>query len=150
MPTPAAAQAEQHQQQAPAQEEEEEDLDDLDVDAALAGAASREPDAARAFDRAWAVALANEAHAIARADADERGRPADYLVFRMHVVEGMEYDAIAPIAGLTPTQCKHAAGRVGERMRQAVRDLLRAEGVPTAELDAAVAELMALIEDAGR
>ena len=108
---------------------------------------SSEPDAERAFDRAWAVTLANEAHVIARSDADDRGRPDDYLAFRMHVVDRMEYDAIAAALGITTSQAKHAAARVGERMRVAVRELLRAEGIGAADIDAEVAKLMRLIEE---
>ena len=82
---------------------------------------SSEPNAERAFDRAWAVTLANEAHVIAQTDADDRGRPDDYVVFRMHVMDRMEYDAIAAALGITPSQAKHAAARVGERMRGRAR-----------------------------
>jgi DNA-directed RNA polymerase specialized sigma24 family protein len=108
---------------------------------------SSEPDAQRAFDRAWAVTLANEAHVIAQSDADERGRPDDYLVFRMHVVDRMGYEAIAQALGITTGQARHAAARVGERMRAAVRELLRGEGVRAEELDAEVGKLMRLIEE---
>jgi DNA-directed RNA polymerase specialized sigma24 family protein len=108
---------------------------------------SSEPNAERAFDRAWAVTLANEAHVIAQTDADDRGRPDDYVVFRMHVMDRMEYHAIAAALGITPSQAKHAAARVGERMRGAVRELLRAEGVRAEELDAEVGKLMRLIEE---
>jgi DNA-directed RNA polymerase specialized sigma24 family protein len=122
-------------------------LDPAGADGLLDALPSAEPAAERAFDRAWAVTLANEAHVIAQTDADDRGRPDDYVVFRMHVVERMEYDAIAAALGITASQAKHAAGRVGERMRGAVRELLRAEGVRAEELDAEVGKLMRLIEE---
>ena len=122
-------------------------LDPAGADGLLDALPSAEPAAERAFDRAWAVTLANEAHVIAQTDADDRGRPDDYVVFRMHVVERMEYDAIAAALGITPSQAKHAAARVGERMRGAVRELLRAEGVRAEELDAEVGKLMRLIEE---
>ena len=122
-------------------------LDPAGADGLLDALPSAEPAAERAFDRAWAVTLANEAHVIAQTDADDRGRPDDYVVFRMHVVERMEYDAIAAALGITPSQAKHAAARVGDRMRGAVRELLRAEGVRVEELDAEVDKLMRLIEE---
>ena len=122
-------------------------LDPAGADGLLDALPSAEPAAERAFDRAWAVTLANEAHVIAQTDADDRGRPDDYVVFRMHVVERMEYDAIAAALGITSSQAKHAAARVGERMRGAVRELLRAEGVRAEELDAEVGKLMRLIEE---
>jgi hypothetical protein len=62
-------------------------------------------------------------------------------------MDRMEYDAIAAALGITPSQAKHAAARVGERMRGAVRELLRAEGVRAEELDAEVGKLMRLIEE---
>ena len=49
--------------------------------------------------------------------------------------------------GITEAQSAHAAKRVSDRMRQAVRDLLREEGVPAAGLEAAVAEVLALVEE---
>jgi DNA-directed RNA polymerase specialized sigma24 family protein len=122
-------------------------LDPAGADGLLDALPSAEPAAERAFDRAWAVTLANEAHVIAQTDADDRGRPDDYVVFRMHVMDRMEYDAIAAALGITPSQAKHAAARVGERMRGAVRELLRAEGVRAEELDAEVGKLMRLIEE---
>ena len=122
-------------------------LDPGGDDGLLDALPSSEPNAERAFDRAWAVTLANEAHVIAQTDADDRGRPDDYVVFRMHVMDRMEYDAIAAAIGITPSQAKHAAARVGERMRGAVRELLRAEGVRAEELDAEVGKLMRLIEE---
>ena len=122
-------------------------LDPGGDDGLLDALPSSEPNAERAFDRAWAVTLANEAHIIAQTDADDRGRPDDYVVFRMHVMDRMEYDAIAAALGITPSQAKHAAARVGERMRGDVRELLRAEGVRAEELDAEVGKLMRLIEE---
>ena len=110
--------------------------------------ASRSADAARAFDRAWAIALAGEAFAVAQRDAEERGRPQDALVFRMHALDGMKHREIGGQLGITETQSAHAARRVSERMREAVRTLLRDEGVPTADLEAAVAEVLELVGEA--
>jgi DNA-directed RNA polymerase specialized sigma24 family protein len=99
-------------------------------------------DPARAFDHAWAVALANEAMSIAIGDADERGRPNDALAFRLHVIDGMPYRSIAAQLSITVAQAEHAARRVSDRMREAVRDILREEGVLPNAMDAAVAEVL--------
>ena len=117
------------------------EIEDLDSVAATAN------DASRAFDRAWAVALAGEAFGIAQADADARSRPDDAAVFRMHAIDGLTHRQIAQQLGITEAQSAHAAKRVSDRMRQAVRDLLREEGVPAAGLEAAVAEVLALVEE---
>ena len=108
----------------------------------------RSADAARAFDRAWAVALAGEAFAIAEREAAARDRPQDAVAFRMHALDGMTHRAIARELGITEAQSAHAAKRVSERMREAVRDLLREEGVPADEMDSAVAEVLTLVSEA--
>ena len=105
-------------------------------------------DPVRAFERAWAVALANEAMAIATADAAERGRAQDADVFRMHAVDGLPHRTIASELGMTEDQAEHAARRVSRRMRDALVDLLRAEGVRAEDLDAALGEVLALIDEA--
>jgi DNA-directed RNA polymerase specialized sigma24 family protein len=105
-------------------------------------------DPARAFDHAWAVALANEAMSIAITDADERGRPNDALAFRLHVIDGMPYRSIAAQLSITVAQAERAARRVSDRMRDAVRDILREEGVLPNAMDAAVAEVLLLVDEA--
>ena len=119
-------------------------MGDADLDAFRAPS----PDAARAFDRAWAVALAGEAFAIAEREAEARDRPQDAVAFRMHALDGMTHRAIARELGISESQSANAAKRVSERMRAAVRDLLRDEGVPAGEIDAAVAEVLALVDEA--
>ena len=114
----------------------------------LAGADNDDP--AAAFDRAWALALANEAYAKVQAELAERGRGGDDDVFRMHVVEGMTYARIAARDGRTEAECLNAVRRVASALRAAVRDLLREEGVPESGLDAAVDEVLAIMERDGR
>ncbi len=98
----------------------------------------------RAFDRAWALAIANEAHELARAACDTRDRASDYDAFRLHVVDGLEHAAISAQLGITRTQSANAVRRVSEMMRGHIRELLRIEGVRLADLDEAVADLIAL------
>ena len=98
----------------------------------------------RAFDRAWALAIANEAHELARAACETRERAADYDAFRLHVVDGLEHAAIAARLGITRSQSVNAVRRVSELMRDGIRELLRVEGVRAGDLDEAVAELIAL------
>ncbi len=100
--------------------------------------------AERAFDRAWALAIANEAHELARAACETRERTADYDAFRLHVVDGVEHAAIAAQLDITRSQSANAVRRVSEMMRDNIRELLRVEGVRTSDLDEAVAELIAL------
>ena len=108
-----------------------------------------EPDPADAFDRAWALALSNEAYAMVQADLVARGRGADDEVFRLHVVDGLTYAEVAAQTGRTEAECLNTTRRVAAALRTTVRDLLREEGVPAEGLDAAVDEVLAIMERGG-
>ena len=114
------------------------------LDPGAAGAVER--DAADAFDRAWALSLVNEAYARVQDDLAAGGRGIEDEVLRMHVIDGMSYDGVARALGLTRNDCFNAARRVAGRVRDAVRDLLREEGVPESELEAAIAEVLRFVE----
>jgi DNA-directed RNA polymerase specialized sigma24 family protein len=111
--------------------------------------AGSEPDPADAFDRAWALALSNEAYAMVQAELVARGKGDDDAVFRMHVVDGMTYAQVATRTGRTEAECLNATRRVAAALRATVRDLLREEGVPADGLDAAVDEVLAIVERGG-
>lgn len=104
--------------------------------------------AERAFDRAWAVSIANRAFWIAHADAESRGRLQDALAFRLHALDELPHEAIARQLGITVAQSAHAYKRVSARMREAVSDLLRQDGVPPEMLESAVVEVLALVREA--
>jgi DNA-directed RNA polymerase specialized sigma24 family protein len=103
-------------------------------------------DAAAAFDRAWALALVNEAYARVQADLADTGRGGEDEILRMHVVDGMPYEEIARALGLTRNDCFNATRRVAARVREAMRELLRDEGVPESGMDAAVTEVLRLVD----
>jgi DNA-directed RNA polymerase specialized sigma24 family protein len=107
---------------------------------------SAEPGPAAAFDRAWALALTNEASRPVQTDLVSRGRGEDDAVFRMHVVEGLTYAQVSVRSGRTEAECLTPARRVSNALRAAVRDLLREEGVQESDMDAAVAEVLAIVE----
>ena len=81
-----------------------------------------------------------------RSDLAARGRSGDDVIFRMHVVDGMTYAQIAAAAGLSEAECLNATRRVSSALRAAGRELLREEGVPESELDAAIDEVLAIME----
>jgi hypothetical protein len=116
-----------------------------DLARALEAAGMEEQDAELAFERAWALAVLNDAHARAHADLAERGRLEEYEIFRRQVIEGEGYETIAPSLGRTPQQCAGAKRLVTQALREAVRESLRAEGVPESELDAEVARVYGLL-----
>ena len=105
---------------------------------------TNDPSPERAFDIAWAIAVANEAHEAAHAACIARDRSGDYEVFRLHVIDGIEHAQVAERLGITRSQSMNAVRRVADMMRGEVRELLRAEGVQASDLDEAVTELIAL------
>ena len=104
-----------------------------------------ERDASQAFDEAWALRILNEALARVHADLDALGRLDEYEIFRRHVVDGMPYEPIAEDLQLTRQQCANAVRRIGRRVREALRDVLRDDGERTERIDEAVREVLAVL-----
>ena len=117
---------------------------DNEAFAGMASVDARSP--AASFDRAWALVLANDAYARVQADLVARGRGDDDAVFRMHIVDGLTYAQVASISGRTESECLNTARRVSAALRAAVRDLLREEGVAEGDMDAAVEEVLQIVE----
>jgi DNA-directed RNA polymerase specialized sigma24 family protein len=105
--------------------------------------------AERAFDRTWALGIARRAFWIAQSDAEARGRSQDALVFRRHAIDGLGHDEIARQLGMTTSQSSNACRRVSARMREAIGDLLRQDGVLADRREAAIVEVLALVREAG-
>jgi DNA-directed RNA polymerase specialized sigma24 family protein len=105
-----------------------------------------ESDAAMAFDRAWALSIVNEAYARVQDELASSGRGGEDEVLRMHVIDGVPYEDVARALGMSRAECFNAVRRTAARIREAVRDLLREEGVSNSDLDAALAEVMRLVE----
>ena len=91
------------------------------------GAAGPEPiderDAVRAFDAEWALSMVNTAHARVHAD----------------------YESIAAELGVSRQDCANAVRRVGARVRDALREALVDDGVPPADVEEAVLEVMRIV-----
>ena len=94
-----------------------------------------------AFERAWAIAVLDAAHAQAHAQLSDEGRLDDYEVFRRRVIEGEGYDTIGRSVGKSAQQCAGATRLVSQRMAAALREVLRAEGVREGELEETVREV---------
>lgn len=101
------------------------------------------------FDEAWALEILNAAHERVHADLDAAGRLDEYEVFRRHVIDGVEYAVIGADLGLTRQQCANCVRRVSDRVREALRDVLRAEGIPGSELDGELSRIRRLLGDQG-
>jgi hypothetical protein len=109
------------------------------------GSLVEDRDAARAFDEAWALRMLNESIARVHADLDGAGRLDELEVFRRHVVDGMPYEPIAADLGWSRQQCANAVRRVGRRVREAMREVVRDDGVAPGEVEAAVREIIAVL-----
>jgi len=116
---------------------------------ALDALAADDRTAEDAFDRAWAIAVLDAAHAHAHAELAAEGRLDAYEVFRRRVIEGEGYETIGPSIGLDAQQCAGATRLVSQRMARALREVLRAEGVRESEMDATMAEVRRAVGDAG-
>lgn len=103
-------------------------------------------DASRAFDRAWALALVNDAYAQVQQMLREEGRGQDDAVLRMHVMEGMTYEQVASALGLSRQDCFNAMRRIAARVRATLSELLLNEGVPKSAVDASIADVVRLFE----
>jgi hypothetical protein len=106
-------------------------------------------DAARAFEEAWALEVLNAAHAQVHADLDAAGRLEEYDVFRRHVIDGVDYGVIGGQLGLTRQQCANMVRRVSERVREALRDVIRGEGVRGEDIERTVREVRDLLGSDG-
>jgi hypothetical protein len=105
------------------------------------GSLVEESDAVRAFERAWALAVLNHALEQVHAALAAQGRLDDFAIFRRRVIHGEAYETIAPMVGRSAQQCAGATRLVTDRLREALRGSLRDEGVPHADIDAALGEV---------
>jgi hypothetical protein len=94
-----------------------------------------------AFERAWAIAVLDAAHAQVHAQLADEGRLDDYEVFRRRVLEREGYDTVGPSVGKSAQQCAGSTRLVSQRMAAALRDVLRAEGVREGDLEETVREV---------
>ena len=106
-------------------------------------------DAARAFEEAWALEVLNAAHAQVHADLAAAGKLDEYEVFRRHVVDGLDYATIGADMGLSRQGCANCVRRVSERVRVALRDVIRGEGVADKDVERTVREIRELLGGEG-
>lgn len=104
-------------------------------------APSEDATAERAFEHAWGLAVLNSALAAVHAELFASGRTDELAIFRRRVVSGESYETIAPSVGRSAQQCANATRLVTDRLREALREALRGEGMPEGEVHAALAEL---------
>jgi hypothetical protein len=108
-------------------------------------ASSADADAAANFERAWALAVVREATARVEAELLEEGRAVEFEIFRRHAILGQPYAAFAQEVDRTPQQCAGATRLVAQRVRAALADVLREEGVPESEIDDEIARVRGVL-----
>lgn len=99
------------------------------------------------FDRAWALAVVREATARAEQQLGAQGRATDFEIFRRHAIDGQPYAAFAASLGRTEQQCAGATRLVAQRVRAALAELLREEGVDEPELEDEIARMHRWLAD---
>jgi hypothetical protein len=102
------------------------------------------------FERAWALAAVREATARAEAELLAEGRAVEFEIFRRHAIDGQPYAVFARELGRSEQQCAGATRLVAQRVRAAVADLLREEGVDEPELEDEVARMHRWLADPPR
>ena len=97
------------------------------------------------FERAWALAVVREATARVEDAMRAEGRGVDFEIFKRHAIDGRPYAAFAREVGKNEQQCAGATRLVAQRVRAALAEVLREEGVPEAELDDEIARVRAVL-----
>ncbi len=102
------------------------------------------------FERAWALAVVREATARAEQALLDEGRSDDFEIFRRHAIDGQPYAAFAAEVERTAQQCAGATRLVAQRVRAALADLLREEGLDEPEIDGEIARIQRVLADSPR
>jgi hypothetical protein len=112
-----------------------------ELDARAASDATGELD----FERAWALAVVREATARVEDAMRAEGRGVDFEIFRRHAIDGQPYAIFAREVGRSEQQCAGATRLVAQRVRAALAEVLREEGVAEGELDAEIARVRGVL-----
>ena len=100
-----------------------------------------EPQGAGEFERAWALAVVREATARVEAELLAEGRAVEFEIFKRHAIDGQPYAVFAREVGRSEQQCAGATRLVAQRVRAALAEVLREEGVAEHELDDEIARV---------
>ncbi len=96
--------------------------------------ASDEPEAARAFEAAWAKSILSDAATCVEMELLDEGRSNAWEVFARHVIAGEPYAQCCPPLGYTADEGRTVTRMVSTRIRRALQGLLRREGTPDADI----------------
>lgn len=105
-------------------------------------AASEASAAEASFEREAARSIVAEALRRTRAASDAAGQSTHYEVFVQHFIDGKPYEVLAPIFGLTESQCAGYVRTTSAKFRRSLAQTLLDEGASTADLDSEITVLL--------
>jgi hypothetical protein len=86
-----------------------------------------------------------EATARVEAELLAESRAVEFDIFRRHAIDGQPYAVFAREVGKSEQQCAGATRLVAQRVRAALAEVLREEGVPERELDDEISRVRAVL-----
>jgi hypothetical protein len=106
-----------------------------------------EPDAAAAFERAWAVAILREACEEVETICHADGESDRWLVFRRHVLDGQPYALLVDETGFDPARAAAIVRTISNRVRAALRRLVERDGFHRDDVDEELDRVSALMAE---
>ena len=104
---------------------------------------SHDPQAERAFDRAWARGVLADAAALTAEELTSEGRETSWRIFERHILDGIDYSTAAQEVGVPANEARAMSRMAAYRLKRALRAVLEEEGIAEADLDRAVEDVYA-------
>lgn len=108
---------------------------------------THEPDAEKAFERAWAERLVSEACALVASRLTEAGRGRRFELFRRHVILGERGVDAARDLGFRPEECSALIRATVQQIRSALRELLTQDEINTSSIESEVRRIRDALKD---
>lgn len=103
-------------------------------------------DAERAFHRSAALGIVRQAMAMAESLCEQASLQEHWRVFMRHHVDGRSYEELRDEFGLDEKRFKVMSRTAGNKLKAALRELIRWRGASEADVDQEIRNLMEIIE----